>query len=84
MSRRKRVGEDLWVLRDEARALVEVVYFAAALGAEDDGWSGRTQLVELAARMGVEDPPSLAELVADPDRINVWAVGAGLPARGSD
>lgn len=84
MSRRKRVGEDLWALRDEARALVEVVYFAAKFGADDDGWSGRTQLVELAGRMGVEDPPSLAELVADPDRINVWAVGAGLPARGSD
>ena len=84
MTRWKRVDEDLWALRDEARAEMEVVYFAATLGAVDAGRTGRALLAGLAARMGVEEPPSLEELVADPDVINVWAVRAGLPARGSD
>lgn len=78
MARRWVPDADLAALREDAGDLMEVVAWAARLGASDDGWSGRTRLVELADRLGVEAPPPMAVLVERPAALDEWGVRVGL------
>jgi hypothetical protein len=80
---RRRRDTNARALRDEMSALVPVVYYAAALGCADRGeaWCGLSELSELARRLGVECPPSLAELAAEPSSVDRWAARNGLIRR---
>lgn len=75
--RRRRALGDVSALREEARGLVEITYFAVMLQADERTLRSWDRLVEIAGELGVEEPPSLAELAGDPALIDDWA-GAAL------
>lgn len=81
MARRWVPDADLAALREDAENVMEVVSWAARLGASSDGWSGRAMLADLAERLGVEAPPSLAVLVERPAALDEWGTRVGLNRR---
>lgn len=75
MRLRRRPG-DTAALREEARGLVAIVYYAAALGGGHAATVSMERLVEIAETAGWPAPPPLTELVEDPRLIDVWAAQA--------
>ncbi|SDQ68601.1 hypothetical protein [Thermostaphylospora chromogena] len=75
MRLRRRPG-DTAALREEARGLVAILYYAAALGGGHAASVTRARLVEIADTVGWPAPPPLTELVEDPRLIDGWAAQA--------
>lgn len=78
--RRRRAPGDVSALREEARGLVAITYYGVALQADEPTLRSRDRLVEIAAELRVEAPPSLAELAGDPSLIDDWARRVGIGA----
>ncbi|WP_327105434.1 hypothetical protein [Nonomuraea glycinis] len=65
-------------LREEARGLVAITYYAAALQSDRNTLRCLARLVEIARTLQVQEPPSMAELAEDPKLIDKWAGLVGI------